>query len=243
MKCKEYSDGLLTGTDTNIKCRGHSMSMMTNKDMREVCMDDFKQFYPFMTKLEFNDNHLEKLPDDFFTKFTSLEILSVSNNNLSDLPAGIGNLKDLAHLDISKNSIKSLPADLSDLAESMTYLDISDNPFNELPKVVCKLVNLEDLLAENIGVVADLSGITNLKKLLTLSLGQNKISNLPAGFYELPLTSLDLSGVPWFPVSTFQSYRAFIQTLNTNFVTAAMTEEVCLIHPLCMFASIFTYTF
>ena len=217
-------------TETYVRCTGHVLASMAGNEINAVPMEKYSQFYPFIQKLDFQNNFLECLPANFFQCFINLEYLSVANNQLTALPDGLENVKNLCHLDISMNNILDLPKNFDVLADSLVYLNVSDNPLSALPQVFFKLTKLEELHADNIGVVENFTGIKNLTELNTLSLARNVIKDVPAELADLPLVSLDLSGVPWFEqlttTKTFLSYRAFNQTLNMNVMTKRINEKV-----------------
>lgn len=87
-------------------------------------------------------------------------------------------------------------------------------------------MKLEELVAENIGVIDDLSPIRNLMALKHLNLGLNHIAKIPEELGDLHLEYLDLSGVPWIPQTTYQSYIAFMKQLNVNHVTRSIDTDV-----------------
>ena len=76
---------------------------MANNNLREIPVEEFENVYMFMTRLDFQNNQIQALPPDFFTKFRALESINLSKNGLSELPKGIGNLNELSELDISTN--------------------------------------------------------------------------------------------------------------------------------------------
>ena len=221
---------LFQTTETYVRCTGHVLSSMAGNELNAVPMEKFQQFYPFIQKLDFQNNFIERLPPNFFESFINLEYLAVSNNQLVTLPNGLDKVKNLAYLDVAMNNILDLPDNFDVLAESLTYLNISDNPLSGLPKAVFKLTKLEELYAENIGEIDTFSEIKNLTELVKLSLGRNEIKSVPNELGDLPLELLDLSGVPWFDqlttTKTFLSYRAFNQTLNSSTILKRLSEKV-----------------
>lgn len=88
---------------------------------------------------------IQQLPD--------LAYLDLSNNRITELPAGIGQLQQLTNLNVSQNRLTRLPAEIGQL-EELTELIASDNQITELP-------------AEMI----------NLKRLMTLALDNNSFEN------------------------------------------------------------------
>ena len=221
---------LFQSTETYVRCTGHVLSSMAGNELNAVPMEKYQQFYPFIQKLDFQNNFIERLPTNFFESFVNLEYLSVSNNQLVTLPNGLEKVKNLSYLDIAMNNILDLPTNFDVLAGSLTYLNISDNPLSGLPTSVYKLTKLEELYAENIGEIDSFSEIKNLAELITLSLGRNEIKSVPNELGDLPLAYLDLSGVPWFEqlttTKTFLSYRAFNQTLNSSTILKKLSEKV-----------------
>ncbi|XP_021339283.1 uncharacterized protein LOC110440494 isoform X2 [Mizuhopecten yessoensis] len=210
-------------------CLAHSLALSAGQDMKTISMDRFQMMYQFLQKLDFRKNGLKELSNDFLGRFTKLEELDLSENQLQVLPKGFSNTIWLSHLNISKNQISQLPDDLSALKDVLTFLDISDNPFKEIPKVVWTLVSLKTLHADNIGKIGNLEAIVNMKDLTELSLASNLITTIPESFGQLALTYLNLSGIPWFPdLVTGKSrptFKTFKSILNQYTVFGAMLDE------------------
>ena len=221
---------LFQQTETYVRCTGHVLSSMAGNELVAVPMDKYSQLYPFIQKLDFQNNFIESLPSDFFKCFVNLEHLNLAGNQISALPDGLKNVRSLNYLDISSNKILELPSNFDVLADSLVSLNISDNPLSKLPPVILKLTKLEELRADNIGEVESLKGIKNLTELNLLSLGRNVIKDIPAELGDLPLMYLDLSGVPWFEhlttTKSFLSFRAFNQTLESNVMMKRINEQV-----------------
>ena len=221
---------LFQQTETYVRCTGHVLSSMAGNELVAVPMDKYSQLYPFIQKLDFQNNFIESLPSDFFKCFVNLEHLNLAGNQIGALPDGLKNVRSLNYLDISSNKILELPGNFDVLADSLVSLNISDNPLSKLPPVILKLTKLEELRADNIGEVESLKGIKNLTELNTLSLGRNVIRDIPAELGDLPLMYLDLSGVPWFEhlttTKSFLSFRAFNQTLESNMTMKRINEQV-----------------
>lgn len=95
--------GQFTEGDRYVRCKGHSGSAMINSNLREIPMEEYASVYSFMTRLDFQNNQIQALPEDFFKNFKALEYLNISRNGILELPAGIGSLNELSDLDISSN--------------------------------------------------------------------------------------------------------------------------------------------
>lgn len=210
-------------------CLAHNLALSAGQDMKTINLDRFQMMYQFMQRLDFRKNGLKEFSANFFEKFSKLEELDLSENQLRVVPGGFKKTLWLSVLNISKNNISSLPDDFVSLAESLTFLDISHNPLKELPAVVWKLVSLKSLHADNIGKIVNMESITNLKELTELSLASNMIEAIPEACRNLALTYLNLSGVPWFPdLVTGKSrptFQKFKDILNQYTVFGAMLNE------------------
>ncbi|KAH3741006.1 hypothetical protein DPMN_047724, partial [Dreissena polymorpha] len=207
-----------------IRCKGHAKTIRPNKELSEMSVVDFTKIYKFITKLDFQNNKIEKLPDDVFANFEVLESVNFSRNYLSSIPSGLGKLRELNKINFSHNELKDLAPDFVGLKDVIVSLDISHNPFNHLPHSVFMLQSLEELNAENIGTV-DLTDIHQLKNLHHLNIGYNHVAQIPDTLGDLPLTFLNLSGVPWIPLSNYPSIVMFTKALSANNVTNKMDKE------------------
>jgi Leucine-rich repeat (LRR) protein len=76
---------------------------------------------------------------------TTLMTLDLSNRDLDGaIPAEIGNLKNLIHLDLSDNRMTGLPAEIGKL-QKLETLDLSNNQLTGLPLELGNLSNLQTL--------------------------------------------------------------------------------------------------
>jgi Leucine-rich repeat (LRR) protein len=153
-----------------------------------------------------------------------LNALSICNDRIETLPAGIGNLKNLKKLRIYGEKISALPdeigrclpltvidlqcprlteipASFSDL-KTMRTLSVTDCNFSTLPAFICEWTGLENIALKMSntfqGPVTELTKIPehigNLKKLRVLNLDAVSIKKLPESMCECPLESLTVSG-------------------------------------------------
>ncbi|XP_077162970.1 E3 ubiquitin-protein ligase LRSAM1 isoform X2 [Paroedura picta] len=93
--------------------------------------------------LDLHDNQLSSLPADI-GQLTSLQVLNVERNLLKALPHSIGDLVQLQTLNAKGNKLKELPATLSNL-RSLRTLDISENQVRVLPQALAHIRTLEVL--------------------------------------------------------------------------------------------------
>ncbi|XP_021907978.1 probable LRR receptor-like serine/threonine-protein kinase At4g37250 [Carica papaya] len=121
--------------------------------------------------------------------------LSLPNAQLlGSLPADLGMIEHLQHLDLSNNSLNgSLPVSLFNASE-LRYLDLSNNLISgDIPATVDRLRSLQLLNLSDNALAGNLpAGLTTLSNLTVVSLKNNYFSgNLPGGFRAVQ--DLDLS--------------------------------------------------
>ncbi|XP_015278585.1 PREDICTED: E3 ubiquitin-protein ligase LRSAM1 [Gekko japonicus] len=93
--------------------------------------------------LDLHDNQLTSLPADI-GQLTTLQVLNVERNLLKALPHSIGDLVQLQTLNVKGNKLKELPASLSNL-RSLRTLDISENQVRVLPQALAHIRTLETM--------------------------------------------------------------------------------------------------
>jgi len=134
--------------------------------------------------------------DNRMLKLKGLVSLDLSNNEITNLPDGLGDLASLRELSLVGNQLTSLPRSLctGSLTSSLKLLNLSENKIILLPNYFC---NLRQLVTLNVS--------KNQLKLLPPSLGKlaslkhlhasgNNLRVLPGSFSSLRLDTLELSG-------------------------------------------------
>lgn len=99
-----------------------------------------------MTALDMSNNAILHVPAAM-AKFTLLQELQLSHNQLSVLPQWIGDLKALKVLDMSHNNLSDLPEAISKL-RCLQTLNVSQNYITLLPLALADLPSLFILSAE-----------------------------------------------------------------------------------------------
>ncbi|KAM6431341.1 E3 ubiquitin-protein ligase LRSAM1 isoform 1-T7 [Liasis olivaceus] len=93
--------------------------------------------------LDLHDNQLTSLPADI-GQLVSLQVLNVEKNLLKALPDSTGDLAQLQTLNLKGNELKKLPSTVGGL-RSLRTLDISENSVQELPQALAHIRTLEAL--------------------------------------------------------------------------------------------------
>ena len=96
-------------------------------------------------------NQKNTLSDSLWARFTNLEYLSLKNDHLKRIPAGIGLLKNLKVLDLSGNDFEILPLSFGKL-KNLQELYLNDDKnfqFNKSIQILSKLPNLKSLHVDN----------------------------------------------------------------------------------------------
>ncbi|KAL9265866.1 Plant intracellular Ras-group-related LRR protein 8-like protein [Drosera capensis] len=128
-----------------------------------------------LTYLSLSDNELTTLPASL-GGLTSLRQLHVSNNKLTGLPNELGYLSNLEILNLNNNRLSSIPASIGDCL-SLVEVDLSSNLLVELPETFGCLLNLKALHVRNNGLKLLPSTIfKNCIKLSTLDIHGTQIT-------------------------------------------------------------------
>jgi len=97
-----------------------------------------------LESLDLSDNRLTGAPQAEIRHLQKLKILDLSGNDLTGLPAELGQLKNLEVLDVSDNRLTGLPLELGNLTQ-LRVLDITGNQYSkqDLDQIAAKLTNTE----------------------------------------------------------------------------------------------------
>jgi len=106
--------------------RRHITLVMDGKDPRKPRRSFYVSFSTILAK---------KLPEEIY-KNEELQLharrLEMQNNRYKKVPAGVGWLTELEHVDLRHNLFKSLPGTICNLTK-MEYFDTSENMLKKLP--------------------------------------------------------------------------------------------------------------
>ena len=110
--------------------------------------------------------------------------LDLDGNQLTSLPAEIGQLTSLRELDLGGNQLTSLPAEIGQLT-SLEKLDLDGNQLTSVPAEIGQLTSLEQLGLDSNQLTSLPAEIGQLTSLRVLSLGGNQLTSLPAEIGQL----------------------------------------------------------
>lgn len=159
--------------------------------MDSSLLDKLFNHTPHLYYLTIDDNvHIKELPK-IENDNNSLIYLVLSGNQLQEIPEDFAKLKALKSFRCLRNEISSLPKGFAGL-KSLKTLMVAGNNFKEFPKEILELHALERLqFNEEFGVLP--VGISNLERLLKLSVSSASLSSLPESLKEMKnLVTIDL---------------------------------------------------
>ncbi|VDD93718.1 unnamed protein product [Enterobius vermicularis] len=161
-----------------------------------------------LKNLSMNSCKIKNLPDDYFAKLTSLEVLSLANNFFITLPTALHKIPSLLSLDLSKTDITEIDQDSFLYDTNLQSLFCVDCQYLEFVDDCgfCGLKNLKELDLHGCIQLYDISdkafGYGHkdavLPKLEYLDLQQTKMSTLSGNLFDSSnLIGLAFSSTPW----------------------------------------------
>lgn len=131
-----------------------------------------------MRQLDLANNKLDKLDDKVFTPDTlpAIEELTLSNNNISELPKSLWMLASLTNLQVRANKLRTIPSQI----ESLTNLSTLDLGYNEIDSVASELSNCSSLQHLNLfgNKIKSIPDLSQLSYLQFLYLSYNQLPSI-----------------------------------------------------------------
>lgn len=163
--------------------------------------------------------------NEFLRNFSQLRSLSLSDNQLSQLPESLERIRWLTHLDLSNNRLQSSEASLAQLGrmKDLRVLHLDFNPnLAQLPDLG-GLAHLEQLTVRGSRMTHWPQRLSGLLRLQLLDLRDNRIQTLPARAFDttqLP-QMIRLHGNP-LSSETLKNIATYQQTFSGRFGVTAM---------------------
>ncbi|CAG8619349.1 14342_t:CDS:2 [Acaulospora morrowiae] len=122
--------------------------------------------------------------------------LQICCNELTEIPAEIGYMKNLQTLDVSKNRLECIP-DTIGFLHKLSELKLSENQLTSIPSSIGSLKKLSILFLDNNKITELPPEIGQIKTLVNLDVRENPITVLPAELGRLQyLRKLRTDGCP-----------------------------------------------
>ncbi|MEO0413896.1 MAG: leucine-rich repeat-containing protein kinase family protein [Verrucomicrobiota bacterium] len=171
-----------------------------------------------MNRVDLKGKGLTEVPKEVFDSPEAVEVLDLSNNDLSDLPDDLAKLKNLRIAFFSNNQFETYPSVLAEcprlsmvslkenrlvqidegaLNPDLRWLILSNNALEYLPNDFCQLAQLEKLALAGNRLRELPAGLANLTSLGLARFSANQLTELPRELLNLPnLAWLSFDGNP-----------------------------------------------
>lgn len=142
--------------------------------------------------LDLSDNKISSLPADF-GKFTKLKILFFANNAFTTFPKVLSDCPELRIIGFKSNQLQSIPEDA--FPPKLSWLILTDNQLIDLPKSIGNCISLQKCALAGNQLNALPPEMANCVNLELLRISANQLIELPKWLIELPrLSWLGFSG-------------------------------------------------
>jgi hypothetical protein len=145
--------------------------------------------------LDLSNNQLSSLPDDL-PRLKRLRVLFCSGNNFTAWPAVLGQCPQLSMIAFKANRIRSIPS--GSLPRGLRWLILTDNQLEALPADIGRCTQLQKLMLAGNRLRALPPELATCKALELLRISANQLGEFPAFLLELPrLSWLAYAGNPF----------------------------------------------
>ncbi|KAM7259573.1 hypothetical protein ACFE04_015314 [Oxalis oulophora] len=167
----DINNNFVQSVPDQIRCLSSIQKLFLNANGlsdESICWEGLSSL-KHLTNLSLSQNQLTVLPAALGA-LTSLRQLNVANNKLTCLPTEIGQLTQLEILKVNNNRLSNIPTSIAS-CHFLLEIDLSSNLLLELPET-----------------------FTNLHRMKELHLSNNGLKSLPSGLFKmcLQLSTLDL---------------------------------------------------
>jgi len=133
--------------------------------------------------LDLSNNQLSSLPDNF-ADLHQLKILFLSNNLFDHLPAVLGQCPNLEMIGFKANQIRTVPE--ASIPKQTRWLILTDNKIEQLPDSLGQCHRLEKLALAGNQLTSLPESMANCHQLALIRLSANQLSDLPEWLFQLP---------------------------------------------------------
>ncbi|MGF1688862.1 leucine-rich repeat-containing serine/threonine-protein kinase [Photobacterium japonica] len=145
--------------------------------------------------LDLSDNQLSSLPDEF-AQLKKLKIFFASNNQFDTLPDVLGQCPELEMVGLKANQIKHVPA--QSLPQKLRWLILTENQIDTLPDALGERPRLQKLALAGNRLTQLPQTLSQLGNLELVRISANQLTECPDQLFGLPkLAWLAFSGNPF----------------------------------------------
>ncbi|MDC0610945.1 leucine-rich repeat-containing serine/threonine-protein kinase [Vibrio sp.] len=145
--------------------------------------------------LDLTDNNLSSLPDEL-EQLTKLKVLFCSKNLFQHLPSVLGRCHNLTMVGFKSNQISEVPSE--SLSPSLRWLILTDNCISALPDSIGQCSKLQKLMLAGNRLTSLPKSLASCHQLELLRISANQLTHLPNWLLSLPkLTWLAFAGNPF----------------------------------------------
>lgn len=173
--------------------------------------------------VDLSKNKLRSLPEGLTNLSSKISELNMNGNFLNEVQPFVSQFDHIKYLNLSCNQLINLPDEVG-LLITLREINIANNKFIEFPKSIYNLVHLEIIIAcdnkiESIDATEE--GLAALKRLATLDLSNNNISQVPPILGNMTqIINLSLHG------NSFRSPRIQILEKGTASVLSYLRDRI-----------------
>lgn len=198
----------------------------TNKNFFEdglkVCKDQYGFDPHNIRKIEFEDCELKQIASNFFTVYSNVTDLNITNLGVESLqPNSFIGAKNLENLRAENNKFTKIPANLFADCENLYFIDFGKNHINYIDSAAFPLKNKLAMLLLDHNDLSEFEANTfeRLTHLRFLNLEYNKLTRIPANLFAqnsaLEEITLHFNQIIELPVNLFQNLTK-LQTINLS---------------------------
>jgi len=184
-------------TDDNVETVKFDSSLHNISYFTQSESTPFYQRFQYLKKIIVTGYKLKSIDEKSFENCTYINVIDFIRTDIQEFSENLffenSNLKDLK---LSDNKLTTLPENIFARLTELEFIDLSSNPFIFLPPNIFKpLRKLKGLYLDSINLKINPKWFKDFKRLIWLSLKNNKISDLPQNIFSSlkSLSSLDLS--------------------------------------------------